>query len=300
MERLQALAAILSACAEPFAQDAKSAHAAGHLGEAEFNAAAPWLEFRGAAGVLPSVEYTGEFDKLMAKPAPPSSFGLRAIALLEGLSPERLEALARDCAWRNFEIEQRIISRAAPDRDLYFIVSGRVRVTTFSAAGRQVTFRDYGAGEHFGEVAAIDGMPRTADVVGLEPGLLASLPPATLHRLLREQPALAERLLRDFAGLVRRLSERVVDLSTLGVHQRLHAELLRLARDAGVKANRARIDPAPKHADLASQVSTYREQVTRELSLLAKRGVLGKDGRALVVLDVARLQKMVEEVKSGA
>jgi hypothetical protein len=47
-------------------------------------------------------------------------------------------------------------------------------------------------------------------------------------------------------------------------------------------------------------VSTYREQVTRELSLLARRGVLGKDGRALVVLDVARLQKMVEEVKSGA
>jgi hypothetical protein len=67
-----------------------------------------------------------------------------------------------------------------------------------------------------------------------------------------------------------------------------------------VQGNRARIDPAPKHADLASQVSTYREQVTRELSALAKAKVLGKDGRALVVLDVTRLQKMVEEVKSGA
>jgi CRP/FNR family cyclic AMP-dependent transcriptional regulator len=236
----------------------------------------------------------------MAKPATPSSFGLRAVALLEGLSPERLEALARDCAWRSFEAEQRIISRAASDRDLYFIVSGRVRVTTYSAAGRQVTFRDYGAGEHFGEVAAIDGLPRSADVVGLAPGLLASLPSAALHGLLRDEPALAERLLRNLAGLVRRLSERVIDLSTLGVHQRLHAELLRLAHEAGVKANCSRIDPAPKHADLASQLSTYREQVTRELSLLARRGVLGKDGRALVVLDVARLKKMVEEVKSGA
>lgn len=236
----------------------------------------------------------------MPKPAQPSSLGLRGIALLAGLTPQRLEALARECAWRNFDAEQSIISRAAPDRDLYFIVSGRVRVTTYSAAGRQVTFRDFGPGEHFGEVAAIDGLARSADVVGLEGGLLASLPPAALRRLLGEEPALAERLLRDFAKLVRRLSARVIDLSTLGVHQRLHAELLRLARDAGIKDNRARIEPAPKHADLASQVSTYREQITRELSVLAKAKVLGKEGRALVVLDVARLQKMVEEVKSGA
>ncbi|MDH4325440.1 MAG: Crp/Fnr family transcriptional regulator [Betaproteobacteria bacterium] len=236
----------------------------------------------------------------MAKPAQPTSLGLRGIALLEGLSPARLEALARECAWRNFAAEQSIISRAAPDRDLYFIVSGRVRVTTYSAAGRQVTFRDFGPGEHFGEVAAIDGLARSADVVGLQGGLLASLPPAALSRLLRDEPVLAERLLRDFAKLVRRLSARVIDLSTLGVHQRLHAELLRLAREAGITGNRARIEPAPKHADLASQVSTYREQITRELSSLAKAGVLGKDGRALVVLDVARLQKMVDEVKSGA
>jgi CRP-like cAMP-binding protein len=236
----------------------------------------------------------------MAKSATPTSFGLRGIALLEGLSAERLEAIARECAWRHYEPEQRIISRDAPDRDLYLIVSGRVRVTTYSAAGRQVTFRDFGAGAHLGEVAAIDGLPRSADVVALESALLAALPAASFRRLLREEPLLAERLLRDFAGLVRRLSERVIDLSTLGVHQRLHAELLRLAREAGVARNRARIEPAPKHADLASQVSTYREQVTRELSALAKAGVLGKDGRALVVLDVARLERMVEEVRSGA
>jgi CRP-like cAMP-binding protein len=177
----------------------------------------------------------------MSKPAQPTSLGLRRIALLEGLAPERFDALARECAWRNFAAEQSIISRAAPDRDLYFIVSGRVRVTTYSAAGRQVTFRDFGPGEHFGEVAAIDGLARSADVVGLEGGLLASLPPTALRRLLSEEPALAERLLSDFAKLVRRLSSRVIDLSTLGVHQRLHAELLRLARDGPA------VDPGDAH-----------------------------------------------------
>jgi CRP/FNR family cyclic AMP-dependent transcriptional regulator len=236
----------------------------------------------------------------MASTATPSSIGLRRIALLQGLAPERLDALARECAWRNFKAEQRIVSRASADRDIYFIVSGRVRVTTYSAAGRQVTFRDFGAGEHFGEVAAIDGMGRSADVVGLEGGLLASLTPVALHQLLREEPAVAERLLGDLAGMVRRLSERLIDLSTLGVHHRLHVELLRLAREAGVRENRARLDPAPKHADLAGQVSTYREQVTRELSALARARIVAKDGRALVILDVPRLAKMVEQTRSGA
>lgn len=231
--------------------------------------------------------------------ARPSTLGLRGIALLEGLPVERLEALARACAWRNYAAGQPIISRAAADRDVHLIVSGRVRVTTYSAAGRQVTFRDIAAGELFGEVAAIDGMPRSADVVALESALTASLPAAAFRQLLREEPAVAERVLRRLAGVVRRMSERVIDLSTLGVHQRIHGELLRLAREAGVKQNLARIDPAPRHADLASQVSTYREEVTRELSALARAGIVRREGRALLIEDMRRLETLVEEVKAG-
>jgi CRP/FNR family transcriptional regulator, cyclic AMP receptor protein len=235
----------------------------------------------------------------MSQSVQPSSLGLRGIALLEGVSPQRLEALARLCAWRNHRAGQRVISRAAAERDVYLIVSGRVRVTTYSAAGKQVTFRDIAAGELFGEVAAIDGMPRSADVVALENALTASMPPAAFRALLREEPAVAERVLRRLASLVRRMSERVIDLSTLGVHHRIHAELLRLARESGVKQNTARIDPAPMHADLAAQVSTYREEVTRELSALARAGIVGRDGRALLIRDLRRLETLVEEVKSA-
>jgi CRP-like cAMP-binding protein len=238
--------------------------------------------------------------KSTAGSSQPSILGLRGSALLAGLSDQRLEALARVCVWRNYRAGQRIIARTAADRDVYLIISGRVRVTTYSAAGRQVTFRDIGAGELFGEVAAIDEMPRSADIVVLENALTASMPPAAFRQLLREEPVVAERLLRRLASLLRRMSERVIDLSTLGVHNRIHAELLRLAREAGVQQNSARIDPAPKHADLASQVSTYREQVTRELSALAKAGVVHRDGRALLVRDVKRLQTLVEEVKTTA
>lgn len=236
----------------------------------------------------------------MPRDQQPSSLGLRSVALLDGLSAERLDALARECAWRRCAPEQQIISREADDRDLYLIVSGRVRVTTYSAGGRQVTFRDIGAGDYFGEVAAIDGEPRSADVIALESTLVASMPPAVFWRLAREEPRVAERMLLRLASLMRSLSERVIDLSTLGVQNRIYAELLRLARETGVAGNAARIDPAPKHADIASRVSTYREQVTRELSALVKTGILERGDRALVIRDVAALERLVEEVRGTA
>jgi len=236
----------------------------------------------------------------MSRNVQPSSLGLRNIELLDGLAPEKLDALARQCVWRNYEAGKRIISRNASDRDVYLLVSGRVRITTYSQGGRQVTFRDVAAGETLGEVAAFDERPRSADVIALEPALLASMSPAAFRRLLADEPLLGQRMMTRLAGLVRSLSERVIDLSTLGVQNRIHAEILRLAREAGVVRNRARLDPGPKHADIASQVSTYREQVTRELSALAKAGILQKDGGALIVCDVVRLEKMVEGVRGAA
>jgi len=226
----------------------------------------------------------------MSKSDHPSSVGLRNIDLLQGLPPERLDAIARLCAWRNYEPAQHIVSREAEDRDLHLLVAGSVRVTTYSAAGREVSLRDLEAGACFGEVAALDELPRSADIVALSTTLVAALPPAAFRALLREEWLVAERVLLRLAGLVRLLTDRVLDLSTLSVQSRIHAELLRLARAAGVAANRARIVPAPKHAAIASQVSTYREQVTRELSALSKAGILAKEGGALLVRDVRRLE----------
>lgn len=229
-----------------------------------------------------------------------SGLGLRRIELLAGLPDAALESLARQCAWRSVEAGQPIISRDADDRNVYLIVSGRVRVTMYSRAGRQVTFGDQVSGEFLGELAAIDGKPRTLDVIAQESTLVASMTPAVFAQLMREQPVTVDRVLKRLTRLVRNGAERVIELSTLGVQNRIHAELLRLAADAGIRANAARIDPAPKHADIASRVSTNREQVTRELSALAKRGLLGKDGAALLVLDVSRLERMVEEVRAMA
>ena len=99
---------------------------------------------------------------------------------------------------------------------------------------------------------------------------------------------------------MRDLTDRVFDFSTLGVQNRVHAELLRLAKEAGVQDNVARIEPAPKHSDIAGKVSTYREQVTRELSAMVKQGLVQRCDGALVIPDVSRLERIVSEVRRSA
>ena len=88
-----------------------------------------------------------------------------------------------------------------------------------------------------------------------------------------------------------------MDLSTLGANNRVHAELLRQARVVGTDENVARITPIPVHSDIASRVSTTRETVARVLNDLARKKLVERQKNALVILDVDRLEDMVEEVR---
>jgi CRP/FNR family transcriptional regulator, cyclic AMP receptor protein len=225
-------------------------------------------------------------------PAQPSSLGLQKVELLQGLATDRLDAISRQCAWRPFAPGQILIAREQADRDLHLIVAGAVRVTSYSSGGRETSFRDLVAGTCFGELSALDGRPRSADVIGLRPGLLASLSPAAFRTLLQQEWAVNERVLLRLADLARGMIDRVVDLSTLSVQQRVCIELLRLVQQNTSAGNPVRIDPAPRHADLAHMVSSYREQITRELSALARAGVVARDEGALVVLDLDRLKHL--------
>ncbi len=233
-------------------------------------------------------------------PARTALLGLRGVRLLEGLDTPALENLALGLEWRRWKAGQQVITRNATDRDVYLVIAGRVQVVAFSASGRQITYREMGAGEHFGELAAIDGRHRSADVIALEDTLLAIMSPECFRGLLERHEPLRERMLQGLVAFVREMTDRVFELSTLGVRNRVHAEVLRLARRAGVAGNAARITPAPRHGDIAGHISTYREQVTRELSILTTQGVLAREGDSLVVLDVLRLENLVADVRHTA
>jgi CRP-like cAMP-binding protein len=219
---------------------------------------------------------------------------LSGIELFGDLDETDRDALARLCRWRRYAAQEYIIGHQDETNDVYFIVGGRVHVTIFSPSGKEVSFADLPAGRSFGELAAIDGRPRSATVIALEDTVLASMPADVFRRVLNDHPEVAAKVMQFLAGLVRRLSDRVVEFSVLAVRNRIHAELLRLARDQELDADKAVITPVPTHADIASRVSTHREAVTRELTALARDGLIERGDGVLVIADVPRLAQLVE------
>lgn len=222
---------------------------------------------------------------------------LAEIGLLKGLDDDTLEALEKRCRWRRYTTNELIIDSDGDTRDVYFVVSGRVRIVNHSLAGREISFAEVEPGGHFGDLSAIDGMPRSASVVALASTLVASLSPEAFIDLLKTHPDSAITVIRDLAKIVRDSTERIMDLSTLGANNRVYAEILRLARPNMRGDNEAVIQPIPIHGDIASRVSTTRETVARVFGDLTRQDILKRMDDSIVVLDMRQLEDMVEEFR---
>ncbi|MEI6986212.1 MAG: Crp/Fnr family transcriptional regulator [Rhodospirillaceae bacterium] len=226
---------------------------------------------------------------------------LDRIALLSPLAQADRSTLARQCKWRRFEDGEQIVDRLDDTQDLCFIVEGRARILNHSVSGREISFDEIETGGFFGELSAIDGEPRSASVEALGNTMVAFLSPRRFEELVLTNPKTAFEVMRRLAGMVRRSTERIMDLSTLGANNRVHAELLRLAKPDGppgsAKANTASIAPIPVHADIASRVSTTRETVARVLSDLARDGLVERGETALLIRNLPKLRRMVEDVR---
>lgn len=231
-----------------------------------------------------------------SKRAAISAETLLAVDLFRDLDARDRAAIAARCDGAMFPAGAGIVLQRDDRTDVFFIVSGTVRVTFHSKPGKDVQFRDQYAGECFGELSAIDGEPRSADVAALTDVFVGAIRADDFRDIATRYPAVGTKLLRQLTSMVRSLSDRVVELSTLGVANRIHAELLRLARHHGIEGNTAQIEPAPTHAELASRVSTQREAVTKEIGRLVRDGILARTRAGLRVTDVGRLESMVENV----
>jgi CRP-like cAMP-binding protein len=216
-----------------------------------------------------------------------------AEGILAGLDPADLAAVSARLQTRNYADGEVLITQDDATRDVFFVEDGRVRVTLFSEEGKAVDYRDIGAGGMFGEIAAIDGGPRSASVTALGPVRGGWLRGRDFHVLLAERPGFALAVMRRFAWLIRRLTERVFEFSTLQVRERVVTELLRLAEAGGIAGDRALIRPMPAHHEIAARISTHREAVSREMSALAKEGIVARRPGALAILSVAGLRDWI-------
>ena len=223
---------------------------------------------------------------------------IRQIPLFSGLSDGDARRLAVHCVWRSVAENELIIDYEDDTAEVVFVVEGRVRVLLRTAAGREVILDDMTTGQYFGEMAAIDGQPRSANVTALEKTRICAMPDAIFRDACCSIPAVNMAVLKVLAGRVRTLNQRLSEYAFLTAKQRLCAELLRLSRPRMGKEGQRIVSPPPLQRELADRISTQREVVTRELASLARKGIVEKTRGGLVLAEPDKLHALIAEAMS--
>jgi len=224
---------------------------------------------------------------------------LASIELFRGLPAAEIESIERLVRWRAFKVGEQILDRSSDNRDVFLVADGAVRIVNYSRSGREVAYAVVNAGGFFGELAALDGEPRSATVVAVSKTVLAALSPSHFADLLAKHPQMMMTVVRRLARIVRTCDDRIMDLSTLGAVQRVYLELLRMCRPDAAGAGFWVIYPMPPHKEIAARASTTRETVARVLSQLSGEGMVEKRDKVLYIEDRKKLQAMADALEAG-
>ena len=188
---------------------------------------------------------------------------------------------------------QFVISGANADTDVYFLISGRIRVCAFAQRGKQIHFEELHSGMMFGELSAIDGMKRSSDCISLEDCHLATMSNNHFKSILNEYSQVQHAVLIRLAGMVRANMQKVYEFGALSVPQRIRCELLRLASEAKSNSSEIEISNVPTHLEIAARISTHREAVTREVNALEMSGLITWKKNKHIIHDIAGLSELV-------
>ncbi len=228
--------------------------------------------------------------------APPPEGDYRANRLFRHMACEEIDALAQQIEHLNYGKGELILQRLDETGGIHLLLKGTLLANQYARSGREVGYRRISAGSYFGEISAIDGLPRSANIVALEDARVARLPQPLIQALFEQSPRFMRAILEDLASLTRSLTDRLFELSAVSVACRVDIELLRMAAMAGGDGQQATIHPCPTHAELAVLVGSQREAVTRELNRLASLKIVSQTGRTLRVLNVPALADEIERI----
>jgi CRP/FNR family cyclic AMP-dependent transcriptional regulator len=210
--------------------------------------------------------------------------------LFRGIDETSRRRIAERVTERVVEPGQCVFVQDEPGDRLYVLAEGVVKLFVGSRNGDIVELVRHRAPATFGEVALLDGGPRTASAEAVERSTLLVMTRAELLHLLKAEDQVAEALLTTLGAMVRRTTRQVSDLVFLDLQGRVARQLLALAAD-GDGATRTR--PVTQ-AELASMVSGARQTVNQALRSLESRGYIRAGGRSFEILDRERLELLAE------
>jgi len=220
---------------------------------------------------------------------------LQRTALLSNLSQAELKLLAERTVRKQFSAGELLFHEGEPCKALHIIARGRVRIFKTSAGGREQVLAVNGPGESVAELPVFDGGPYPASGVALEESEIAFISRKDFQAYCMEHPEVALKVLETVGARLRRLVGIIEELSFTTIRQRLVAALLRLAQNAGKKTERGIEVLLPgSHQELANELGTVRELVSRNLMRLQAEGLVEVDARQIVIKDWKGLAAVIE------
>jgi CRP-like cAMP-binding protein len=220
---------------------------------------------------------------------------LAKTTLLSSLSQAELEMLAARTVRKVFISGELLFTEGEPCNGLHIISHGKVRIFKTSLGGREQVLAVNTPGESVAELPVFDGGPFPASAIAIEDTQIAFISRRDFHAYCLEHPEVALKVLTVVGARLRRLVGIIEELSFTTIRQRLVSALIKLAQSEGRKTERGIEFQLPaSHQELASQLGTVRELISRNLMRLQAEGLLDVDARQIVVKDMKGLQSVLE------
>lgn len=193
--------------------------------------------------------------------------------------------------FEQFDKRAYVLHKGSVGDSLALLVSGRLQVIAPSDDGREVGLHFVEPGDYLGEIAVIDGRPRSASVVASMPSLVGLLPGNIARQLFTRHPVVAERLLLRLCNTIRQSSHIRSVLGMARAFSRIYA-VLHSAMHTWQEANVTTIENLPSQQAIAITANVSRETVSRAMQALLANGIVEKDNRRLIVRNPAALAKL--------
>jgi CRP/FNR family transcriptional regulator len=216
-------------------------------------------------------------------------------ALLSSLSQAELQMLAARSVRKLFSTSELLFSEGEPCNGLHIIARGKVRLFKTSVNGREQVLSVNVSGESVAEIPVFDGGPYPASAVALEETEIVFISRRDFNAYCLEHPEVPLKVLTVVGARLRHLVGIIEELSFTTIRQRLISTLLKLAQSEGRKTARGIEFQLPaSHQELANQLGTVRELISRNLMRLQAEGLLDVDARNIVVKDMKGLSALME------
>ena len=221
---------------------------------------------------------------------------LEEVPLFSALDRESLEQLSHLLHPRRFASGQPVFLQGDPGDEMFLLLEGRIRISCESLSGREVTLAMMADGGFFGDMALLDGEPRSASAYAENACSALVLRRTEFYEFLDGSPQSARQLLAFLSRRLREANDKIQDLALLTVRQRLAAVLVDLAlKDGEEHTNGIMLAKTVNHRVLAGLLGTSRETVSRMAAELREAGLIEQHGRRVLVKNIDGLRLLLED-----